>query len=72
MKPDVRCSEYASLIGNIDTRIELDNNIKPDDDKRYKSSLAVMAAKLSYENQAFVKNVVLNHWKVRINYDISY
>lgn len=56
-------STYASVVGNLDRRVELDENIKADDNN-YNASLSIMAAKLSYENQSFIHNVVLNHWKV--------
>ncbi|KAF3446647.1 hypothetical protein FNV43_RR11827 [Rhamnella rubrinervis] len=57
-------STYASVVGNLDTRTELDEKIKADDNN-YKASLSIMAAKLSYENQSFIHNVVLNHWKMQ-------
>ncbi|KAF2283727.1 hypothetical protein GH714_014603 [Hevea brasiliensis] len=56
---------FLSTIGYIDQRVHLDKNIKPDN-CRYYSALAAMAAKISYENQAFVENVVRNHWKMDI------
>ncbi|PON64114.1 hypothetical protein PanWU01x14_126360 [Parasponia andersonii] len=59
---DQPSSAYASVLGNLDWRVELDENIKPDVEK-YNGSLSIMAAKLSYENESFIKNVVKNHWK---------
>ncbi|XP_021692495.2 triacylglycerol lipase OBL1 isoform X2 [Hevea brasiliensis] len=56
---------FLSTIGYIDQRVHLDKNIKPDN-CRYYSALAAMAAKISYENQAFVEKVVRNHWKMEI------
>ena len=51
------------MLANIDTRFELDNTIKPGDNK-YKASLSMMAAKISYENEAFIKTKIKEHWKV--------
>lgn len=61
MIPDT--SSTKSLLGFLDTRIELDDNMKPDD-TRYKGSLSMMAAKLSYENEEFTEKVVSEYWKV--------
>lgn len=57
------------MVGNTDTRLELDENIKPADQK-YKASLSMMASKLSYENEAFIETKVTQLWKVR-NYVFS-
>ncbi|EEF38788.1 uncharacterized LOC8262907 [Ricinus communis] len=56
---------FLSILGHMDKRIHLDKNIKPDN-CRYYSALSVMAAKISYENQAFVENVVRNHWNMEL------
>ncbi|PON94204.1 Fungal lipase-like domain containing protein [Trema orientale] len=61
-RPDEASS--ASIVGNLDWRVELDKNIKPQDEK-YNGSLSIMASKLSYENQQFIQNVVQNHWKMQ-------
>lgn len=61
----------ASILGNLDSRLDLDKSIKADDDEKYKGSLSIMAAKLSYENKDFIQNVVQNHWKVYIIYTNS-
>ncbi|XVE55886.1 hypothetical protein DITRI_Ditri03aG0193200 [Diplodiscus trichospermus] len=55
---------FTSVIGNVDTRVELDKNIKPGD-KKYKASLSIMAAKISYENEAFIKTKVIEQWKMK-------
>ena len=68
MKPDSRSATYRSLIGNLDTRVDLDKNIKAND-KRYGAALSIMAAKLSYENEAFARSVVKNHWQVTMFLD---
>ncbi|OVA15828.1 Lipase [Macleaya cordata] len=48
--PDKTSAAYRSSIGNIDTRLELDETIKPGD-SRYCGALSAMAAKLSYETE---------------------
>ncbi|XVF64076.1 hypothetical protein PTKIN_Ptkin09bG0137900 [Pterospermum kingtungense] len=62
--PDRSSPMFRSILGNIDTRFELDNNIKPGDNK-YKASLSMMAAKISYENEAFIKTRIIEHWKMK-------
>ncbi|XVF39920.1 hypothetical protein PTKIN_Ptkin01aG0071500 [Pterospermum kingtungense] len=62
--PDKSSATFTSVIGNVDTRIEFDDNIKPDDNK-YKASLSMMAAKISYENEAFIKTKVAELWKMK-------
>ena len=59
-------SSSASILGNLDPRMELDRNINPDNEK-YFGSISIMASKLSYENEDFIKNIVHNHWKVIIS-----
>lgn len=63
--PDKSSAEFTSVLGNLDTRVDLDRSIK-NDDRRYSLSLSIMAAKLSYENEDFVQSVVRYHWKVNI------
>lgn len=63
--PDKSSAEFTSVLGNLDTRVDLDRSIK-NDDRRYSLSLSIMAAKLSYENEDFVQSVVRDHWKVNI------
>ncbi|XP_012481197.1 triacylglycerol lipase OBL1 [Gossypium raimondii] len=62
--PEKSSEMYRSMLGNVDTRVELDNNIKPGDPK-YKALLSMMASKLSYENEAFIKTVIIQHWKMK-------
>ncbi|KAJ4963615.1 hypothetical protein NE237_023554 [Protea cynaroides] len=61
--PNQSSATFTSYVGNLDTRLDLDKSIKPGDSKYY-MTLSMMASKLSYENKAFVQNVVTNHWKM--------
>lgn len=63
MMPVKDSETFLSIVGHSDRRVDLDKNIKRGD-SRYYSALSVMAAKISYENKAFVENLVVNHWKV--------
>ncbi|CAK7337683.1 unnamed protein product [Dovyalis caffra] len=63
VRPIKESETFLSIIGHMDKRVDLDKNIKLDD-SRYYSALSVMAAKIAYENKAFVENAVINHWKV--------
>jgi hypothetical protein len=51
------------MIGLLDTRIDLDKNIRPSDYK-YHAALSIMAAKFAYENEESIKHTVRNHWQV--------
>uniref|UniRef100_A0A1J3IGZ6 Lipase n=1 Tax=Noccaea caerulescens TaxID=107243 RepID=A0A1J3IGZ6_NOCCA len=61
--PEETSASFASLIGNLDPRFELDRTIERGS-KRYKAMLSIMASKLSYENINFVSYVLHNHWKM--------
>ncbi|GMI67259.1 hypothetical protein like AT5G42930 [Hibiscus trionum] len=61
--PDRESNRFISFVGHLDRRIELDKKIEPGN-ARYNSALAVMAAKLAYENKGFIKNTVEQHWKM--------
>ncbi|KAJ7966609.1 Lipase [Quillaja saponaria] len=61
--PDRLTETFRSVTGISDTRVELDKSITHDD-TRYRVSLSMMAAKLSYENEAFVGTTVRNHWNM--------
>ncbi|KAL4582277.1 hypothetical protein LXL04_006821 [Taraxacum kok-saghyz] len=57
-------ANFVSVIGLTDPRLELDDKI-PHEDPRYNCSLAIMAAKTAYENEARVMEIVQNHWKMK-------
>ncbi|ESW32854.1 hypothetical protein PHAVU_001G022800 [Phaseolus vulgaris] len=56
-------ASFLSVVGNTDTRVDLDKNIKQNDAK-YKGFISMMASKLSYENEQFVGNTVRNLWNM--------
>ena len=64
MIPDKNSANFLSFTGNLDVRVELDKNIKHGD-SRYYAALAMMAAKASYENRAYLETTVRDQWKVR-------
>lgn len=41
----------------------LDKSLKKGDSK-YEKALSAMAAKIAYENAAFIKTTITNHWEV--------
>ncbi|XP_057969614.1 triacylglycerol lipase OBL1-like [Malania oleifera] len=61
--PKKESAEFMSAIGYVDERVGLDRNIKQDD-RRYNGALSIMASKLAYENEACIKSIVTNHWKM--------
>ncbi|KAJ6798655.1 uncharacterized protein M6B38_344455 [Iris pallida] len=61
--PERNSKAFKSLFGFIDPREDLDENIKPGDDK-YCAALAIMAAKLSYENEARIRSIVGACWNM--------
>ncbi|MFS7973926.1 hypothetical protein Hanom_Chr09g00862421 [Helianthus anomalus] len=61
--PNKESPDYLTTIGLWDIRRDLDNRIKHED-PRYTSALAIMAAKSSYENEAYIKETVEKHWKM--------
>uniref|UniRef100_A0A6N2N7D8 Fungal lipase-type domain-containing protein n=1 Tax=Salix viminalis TaxID=40686 RepID=A0A6N2N7D8_SALVM len=64
-RPVKESETFLSFVGHLDKRVDLDKNIKHGD-SRYYSALSVMAAKVAYENKAFVENAVRNHWKMEL------
>ncbi|OIW10383.1 hypothetical protein TanjilG_05531 [Lupinus angustifolius] len=59
--PEKSSGTFISVVGNLDTRLDLDKSIRKGDAK-YKALLSMMASKFSYENETFVSNSVKNHW----------
>ncbi|XP_058786993.1 triacylglycerol lipase OBL1-like [Vicia villosa] len=62
---DANRADFVSIIGHIDKRVDLDKNIKRDDPK-YNAALSMMASKVSYENEAFIRETVEKHWKMEV------
>lgn len=56
--PDRESPTFTSLMWSIDPRKDLQEGT------RNLPSLALNASKLAYENSAFSKTIVVNHWKV--------
>ncbi|XP_068638486.1 triacylglycerol lipase OBL1-like [Aristolochia californica] len=61
--PDQKSPTFRSVVGHVDDRLELDKTIKYGDG-RYLAALSVMAAKLVYENEAFIEQTVNGNWKM--------
>lgn len=59
--PEKSSAEFLSVVGHLDTRVDLDKNIHHKDIK-YKGLLSIMASKFSYENEQVISNAVTNHW----------
>ncbi|KAJ9186751.1 hypothetical protein P3X46_002289 [Hevea brasiliensis] len=59
--PDRSSATFTSVMGNLDKRLELDKTIRHGN-RSYNASLALMAAKLSYENEAFIRIIVKDRW----------
>ncbi|KAJ6841808.1 uncharacterized protein M6B38_305430 [Iris pallida] len=59
--PDPNSMDFKSPFAFIDTRVKLEQNIKPGDSAYY-PHLSIMAAKLSYENEARIRSIVRGYW----------
>ncbi|KAL8251056.1 hypothetical protein R6Q59_034749 [Mikania micrantha] len=62
--PDKESPDYLTTLGLWDIRRDLDSRIKHED-PRYTSALAIMAAKIAYENEAYIRETVEEHWKMK-------
>ncbi|CAO2830891.1 unnamed protein product [Amaranthus hypochondriacus] len=60
---DKNSSDYISIVGQTDSRKELNKDIKHEDG-RYYPSLSMMASKLAYENESVIRKTVSQHWKM--------
>ncbi|KAM3289581.1 triacylglycerol lipase OBL1 [Capsicum chacoense] len=63
VRPEKSSEKFMSMIGNLDMRVELDKKIKFGD-RRYSPHISIMAAKLSYENEAVNRTVIQHHWQM--------
>ncbi|XP_022773947.1 uncharacterized protein LOC111316203 [Durio zibethinus] len=61
--PDREAANYLSFVGYVDTRMELDRNIKYGDGMYY-PALSMMACKAVYNNAAYTEALVDGHWKM--------
>ncbi|VAH52848.1 unnamed protein product [Triticum turgidum subsp. durum] len=61
--PDRSSASYRSLTGLIDGRVDLDRSLAPGD-SRHHAALCVMASKVAYENEAFIRDVVTSRWQM--------
>ena len=65
VRPNTSSANFTSVLANLDRRMELDKSISYGNIK-YNASLSIMASKLSYENEAFVKIKIKHHWNASI------
>ncbi|KAG6422841.1 hypothetical protein SASPL_113222 [Salvia splendens] len=61
VKPDKRSEKFTSMVGNIDKRWDLKRHYYGN---KALPIIAIMASKLSYENELFAQNIVTHHWQV--------
>ncbi|KAL5099260.1 hypothetical protein RYX36_003587 [Vicia faba] len=61
--PDPKSHRYLSCIGNLDSRVKTD--ILKHEDSKYYVSLAMMASKACYENEAYLKSTITYDWKMK-------
>ncbi|XP_024184559.1 triacylglycerol lipase OBL1 [Rosa chinensis] len=65
IKKEKDSASFISTVGHTDKRVKLDSSISRLD-VRYRRALSAMAAKIAYENQAFIETTVKNHWKMKL------
>ncbi|KAK1436590.1 hypothetical protein QVD17_02372 [Tagetes erecta] len=63
VKPDESPEKFMSIIGELDQRLKLDSSIRKGDG-RYNRSLSMIASKLCYENEDFVKAAIQDQLKM--------
>lgn len=63
VRPNRSSAKFTSVVANLDQRVELDKKISYGN-RKYNASLSIMASKLSYENEAFVKTIIKDHWNM--------
>ncbi|KAH7520182.1 hypothetical protein FEM48_Zijuj08G0117200 [Ziziphus jujuba var. spinosa] len=63
VKPHRKSATYMTVLGHLDKRVKLDRNLSPGDDK-YSRALCAMAAKVAYENKAFISTTVTKDWEM--------
>ncbi|XP_031498186.1 triacylglycerol lipase OBL1-like [Nymphaea colorata] len=63
--PDKESPNFRTMLGHMDSRTDLgDHYYKGSGDSMSQASLSIMAAKIAYENAAFIRNVVSEQWKM--------
>ncbi|XP_057969626.1 triacylglycerol lipase OBL1-like isoform X1 [Malania oleifera] len=65
VKPNKSSATYLSIVAHLDSRVDRDPDIKHGD-PRYYEALSFLAAKIAYENDAYIKHVVEDLWKMEL------
>ncbi|KAI3802391.1 hypothetical protein L1987_30523 [Smallanthus sonchifolius] len=63
VRPEETPEKFMSIVGELDQRLNLDASIRKGEG-RYNPSLSIMAAKLCYENEDFVKAAIQDQLKM--------
>ncbi|KAK9053911.1 hypothetical protein SSX86_024986 [Deinandra increscens subsp. villosa] len=63
VRPEESAEKFMTVVGELDRRLKLDASIRKGDG-RYNQALSIMAAKLAYENKAFVKAAIQDQLKM--------
>lgn len=61
--PSEKSASFVSIIGMIDSRVDLDTYVEAGTHK-YFASLSAVASKLAYENDHYIQIIVEDTWKV--------